>query len=954
MTGFPPGQHPGTTWHKIDLQCHSPRDLSWRPDTWLPGGTPEAEAERRAWADSFVAAAAERSLSIVAITDHHDVAFLPYVIEAAARSEHDIVVLPGIEITCRDAVQCLAIFDPATTHDDWHRLLSKLDDVPLSGPSEAKHLAAAPCALDIAGVFEKVSDDAVLAGRVVLLPHFGKEGAHKSLNEAGHARRAHDLPCDAVYIETPFEALEGVTLDKIRGRIPEWGRRRRAIIATGDNRFSDWRRLGAHTCWIKLGEMSAEGLRQAFLADEARITYAEPEVPSERIVEMEVMSLLTGPEPVRIVFNDGFTALIGGRGSGKSAILEYLRFGLGKSETDLVGDDRSGRQPREREARLIEDTLSDGWVKVVLEREGAREAWTRRGDAHDKIVVEQPDGEKETIAIATAQQRFPARAFHQRELSTTMVDQASAADNLTGIAAAEVIEDRRRIDREIGNAKRSIGTTLREAVAYWEAAAELDRARGATTDIRRRIDAVAAKLQEGGVGPEDMQAIADKSRFDRAGALFDEVGRVIQLESERLETARSSALSLDADRFREALTFSDAATLAREVEAKRAEIQAHLGAAQASLDALGETRRRAIAAFKVEEAAFHERHEAAKARQAAHRSLIADADRLRDELKAATAAEDAASAKAKSLRPAEARLTEARQALSVLVEQRRELLTRAADEVATKSAGALKARLARDKRPTEFVVSLCALFDGSRVREVEAQCQEWVDGLLAADGEGWEATCDALLGIYQAKIAAGGAGDPGAETAAAIRQSIFRNKASLTDQQVARIHSNLDDQKLGEILAAVPRDGIMLTYVSDGQSIDFKSASPGQQASALLRLLLRQSAGTLIVDQPEDDLDNRVMMEIVEMIRTSKSHRQIIFATHNPNLVVNGDADKVVTMIATVPEDRPGPDEPIIRVETDGAIETPSVRDAITRIMEGGLQAFDLRARKYRADADRI
>ena len=80
----------------------------------------------------------------------------------------------------------------------------------------------------------------------------------------------------------------------------------------------------------------------------------------------------------------------------------------------------------------------------------------------------------------------------------------------------------------------------------------------------------------------------------------------------------------------------------------------------------------------------------------------------------------------------------------------------------------------------------------------------------------------------------------------------------------------------------------------------FERASPGQQASALLTLLLNQEAGTLIIDQPEDDLDNRVIMVIVKLLQTTKRRRQLIFATHNPNFVVNGDADKVVGLAPNV------------------------------------------------------
>ena len=110
-----------------------------------------------------------------------------------------------------------------------------------------------------------------------------------------------------------------------------------------------------------------------------------------------------------------------------------------------------------------------------------------------------------------------------------------------------------------------------------------------------------------------------------------------------------------------------------------------------------------------------------------------------------------------------------------------------------------------------------------------------------------------------------------------------------------------------------------MTYVDAGRDMAFAKASPGQQASALLELLLKQSAGTLIIDQPEDDLDNRVIMRIVELIRTSKSHRQLIFTTHNPNMVVNGDADKIIALKAGDAVVGNQPENPRIEIAEAGA-----------------------------------
>jgi anti-sigma factor ChrR (cupin superfamily) len=93
-------------------------------------------------------------------------------------------------------------------------------------------------------------------------------------------------------------------------------------------------------------------------------------------------------------------------------------------------------------------------------------------------------------------------------------------------------------------------------------------------------------------------------------------------------------------------------------------------------------------------------------------------------------------------------------------------------------------------------------------------------------------------------------------------------------------------------------------------------------------------------------------MRIVDLIKTSKNIRQLIFATHNPNLVVNGDADKVIAMASLVSDGRPVENTPRVVIDVDGAIETPPVRVAITTVMEGGQKAFDLRGKKYRFERE--
>jgi chromosome segregation protein len=343
------GQHPGTTWRRCDFQCHSPRDRGWIGTTSLPGGTPEHEQARADWAESFVREAAARGISAIAVTDHHDVCMASYVQAAARQLDSGLLVYAGIEITCKDNAQCIAIFDPPCSEDVQRTLIAKLGGVITAPANDPKTCPIVPAGVTVEELFDILADEPLLKDVCILLPHFSDDDpdVHKSLNVKGYHPRFAGLNCYGVYVEKPFSSLAQNTVKKVRGKVDDWGKRRRALIATGDTRSDTWDRLGIHECYIKLGEDSLEGIRQALLADEARVT---------------------------IVLNPGLTVFIGGRGSGKTAILEYLRFGLARTEIDISVRDEPLRG---REAKLIEETLGDGCVEVVLKREGVVETWRR-------------------------------------------------------------------------------------------------------------------------------------------------------------------------------------------------------------------------------------------------------------------------------------------------------------------------------------------------------------------------------------------------------------------------------------------------------------------------------------------------------------------------------------------------------------------------------------------------
>lgn len=120
---------------------------------------------------------------------------------------------------------------------------------------------------------------------------------------------------------------------------------------------------------------------------------------------------------------------------------------------------------------------------------------------------------------------------------------------------------------------------------------------------------------------------------------------------------------------------------------------------------------------------------------------------------------------------------------------------------------------------------------------------------------------------------------------------------------------------------------------------ELKHHSLGQRASALILFVLSQQENdVIIIDQPEDDLDNQTIYEdVIKLIRSLKPKTQFIFATHNANIPVLGDAEQIIACAYV---------DDVINLDS-GSIDAPNMQDKIVTIMEGGEEAFKLRKRIY-------
>jgi chromosome segregation protein len=575
------------------------------------------------------------------------------------------------------------------------------------------------------------------------------DGAHKSMLRTGFHIRFKQLPFDGVYTDKAFGKLDEAPKNKIYGKIAEWGNRRRGIIPTGDNRKHSFDRLGANACWIRLGEPTAESIRQALLADEARIAYEQPSLPNQRILQLTVKSSLTGPN-FQLSFNDGFTALIGGRGSGKSALLEYLRFGLGRSAGEVEAD---GEDVWSREQKLIADTLGEGEVTVALERDGVKEIWSRSGAQRETITVTLEDGATEELTVSAAQQRFRARAFYQKQLSTLVTDRRKAAEQITGIAAAESVDRRHLIDQDIAGARREVQAAFQQVIEFWVAEGQHSQSLASVADLNRRIEAIKKRLEESGLSQESQKLLDAAPVFNLVDALSAEAKTSIAADVETVRKGLSAIPSIDLARWSAATQFEEVKAFVDTVDSAKTTIAGTMSQVLTVLSALANAQETLASSFKSRHDAFKVQHQAAIQQQASLKNLIDESARLVAELQTAEAAERRNALKLKTLENAPAGLHSARAKLTVLLKDRRSVLEDAAAKVQGMSAGSLRAEVRSETMPQQYVEALSEICEKSGIRELQLKCEDRIRGLLEpGSATNWIAITDLVAGVYKHKL----------------------------------------------------------------------------------------------------------------------------------------------------------------------------------------------------------
>ncbi|MEX5718203.1 TrlF family AAA-like ATPase [Geodermatophilus maliterrae] len=887
-----------------------------------------------------------KGLQAAAITDHHDFALFPYIRRAAQAETDDsgqllpeaerLIVFPGLELTIGVPCQAILILDADFPDDKLDAVLEALSVEVIEAD---KDVLPPVTRIDHIQTFEQLHETLDtrpwLQGRYIILPNV-TDGGYKTLMRSGMQAKYKNMPCVGGYLDGTVEAKAKPTSGNRRifdGLDANWGSKRLALFQTSDSRSRDFKDLGKHSSWVKWARPTAEAIRQACLAQESRIAHTPPALPGVYIASVHVSnSKFLGP--VELAFNRQYNAIIGGRGTGKSTILDYVRWCLGDVPASVAADGEPAGATRRR--RLIEATLAslEAEVEVVVIINGIEHV-VRRSSTTGEINFKVGDGEFTKVSEASIQSLLPIHAYSQKQLSSVSV----RMEELTRFVTAPIRQSLEAKDADIRNA----ADLLRQNYASLQRARSLKEAieRAQLTEQSLIDQSAHLRGSLAGLSQDDQVILQQRPAVDRsreavsswrrnANQLSDATG-VLLAEAERL-VAQLPPLPPDApDGLTVELTVARQATVAAG-EAFAAALHGAVEELQAALCGDGSAGQ-ALEVMHQRFAALDADYEEVKGRSTAHAQQLQQLADIEARRKQVAVQLIALRTDLHQLGDPFSEHATLRAKLVQLHKERSQLLRTQSDGVTELSGGLLKVDLMRGHGLQAVDERLRALAAGSGVRA--AKFEALFEGLKAESDP--LATWEALLSEFEQLILL----DDGDEFTTQLTPTLSRLGLTLTDQQKLRTKLTVGSW-LDLALTPIEDCPVFCYRTKEEEYIPFEAASAGQQATALLKVLLSQTGMPLIIDQPEEDLDSQVIQDVVSWLWQSKGRRQVLFASHNANLVVNGDAELVVACDYRRAGDQSGG-----RIKLTGAIDIPELRDEITHVMEGGEKAFKLRRDKY-------
>ena len=850
------------------------------------------------YAEAMVREASQQGISMLGITDHNSSNDVDLFRSVAAGT--GITIMPGFELTSLDGVHVLCIYSEDTLQEQLGRFLGEFGILD-PGPSSE------PCNAPFSDVLATVQRRGGIAIAAHITTSKGLLDVLSGRTRINAWRSEHLL---AAQIPGSIAALPKNLRDIVENRNADYVRshaagKRQAVAVINSRDIKEPADLThpSGACFIKMSERTVEGLRQAFLDPDSRIRLNTDPVPPEHseliALAWEGGGFLDG---AAIHFNQNLNVLIGGRGAGKSTVIESLRHVL---DLDPIGDNA-----RQALQGIVRQVLRSGTKMTLLVRSHRP---TERIYRIERTIPNPPavwDQDGNLLNLVPKDILPRIEVYGQHEIS----ELSNSCDNLTLLLQRFVPTDTSRSQRK----SEVHGALRRTRRAILDVRSELH-------DIEERLD-ILPSLQE---RLQRFQEAGFESRLRDQSYLVREE-RVLHAIPQRLEAFHSclemlrQELPIDraflSEKALEGLpgkdAISDANQVLEELSRELTEI----------IERIDQALRRAEKGIEVVRSGWNERK----------RQVDLEYQQILRELQeSAVDGEEFLRLRRdiESLLPLRDRSAFLRRSYEDQVERRRSFLDEWEDIKAREFRHLDRAAQSVTKK-LKNRVRVNVVYAGNRQPFIEL-LQKKIGGRLSEAIRRLKYMPAFSLSEFVGRCRAG---------AVAIQ-----NAYGITPVQATRLASASEDVLMRiEELDLPPTTTIQLNTAPLGEPPTWQmlsDLSKGQKATAVLLLLLLESDSPLIIDQPEDDLDNRFITEaVVPRMREEKQLRQFVFSTHNANIPVLGDAELIVGLSASGEAEE---GKAFIKSEHMGSIDAEPVRRLVEEILEGGRNAFETRRLKY-------
>lgn len=840
---------------------------------------------------AIVEACQRIGIEVIAITDHQRCSTGQSLAEAV-RAE-GIIVFIGAELETKEGVHMLLLFEPDAS---WRRCNGILGDCGI-------HDQANPPSAIKYDVHELLRES-VRWNCICVAAHVASEkGLLQVLDNQARAAAWKSEHLPACSLPGPAkdapQNLRPILLNKNSDYLRD---RPVAVINAQDvSSPEDFEKPGS-SCWIKMSDVTIEGLRQAFLDPVSRIRLASDPSPEEH-TEFISMTWQGGfLDGAAIHLNENLNVLIGGRGTGKSTIVESIRY--------VLGMEPLGEEARKAHSGIVRQVLRSGTKISMLIRSyhpDKRYYLVERTIPNPPVVKDEAGN---VLNLTPADVVPQTEVYGQHEIS----ELTKSREKLTRLLDRFVEHDtdiakrKNSVRRQSERSRLRLLETHRELLQIEDRLATLP---ALEETLRRFQDAgLEEKLKEQSLLVREERVLkTSEERLDPFKELLNQLKGALPVDSafisqKALENLPGKDILGDVNDILDKLT-TDMNGIAAEMKQAMENAEKGLSEIRSRL----EERKKAV--MEAYDAILRE----------LQKSKVDGEEfiRLRRQIE--------------ELRPLKERQTRLQRNLKAHETERRNLLSEWEDVKAEEFRNLERAAKKVSKK-LEGRVLVDVAAGGNREPLVQL-LRDQIGGRLSEAIESVTKSAEFSLPLFASACREG--------------REALSSQFSIPSSQSERIAQAKPDVIMQiEELELPPTTAIKLNVAADDQPPMWQTLedlSTGQKATAVLLLLLLESSAPLVVDQPEDDLDNRFISDgIVPKMREEKRRRQFIFATHNANIPVLGDAELIVGLTAY---GEAGQGKAMLSKEYMGSIDTRKVRELVEEVLEGGKDAFEMRRLKY-------